>query len=72
MLQFCAVMTYICMYIHNWLVQHFSQGYDPASHTTYVVCVNFKYEQQELQFKHDSEEQIFEKTSDSLHINNKN
>ena len=72
MLQFCAVITSICMYIHNWPVQRFSQEYDPASHTTSVVCVNFKHEWQELQFKHDSEQQIFEKTSHLLHLNNKN
>ena len=27
--------------IHNWPLQPFSQDYGLASHTTYVVCVNF-------------------------------
>ena len=31
-------------YIHNWSLQPFSQDYDLASHTTYVVCVNFMHE----------------------------
>ena len=32
-----------------------------ASHTTHAVCVNFIYEQWDLQFKVDSKRQIFEK-----------
>ena len=32
-----------------------------VSHTTYVVCVNFIHEWRDLQFKVDSERQIFEK-----------
>ena len=52
---------YIHTYIHNWLLQPFSQNYDPVSHTTYVVCVNFLHTWRDLQFKVDSEWQIFEK-----------
>ena len=29
------------LYIHNWSLQPFSQHYDLASHTIYVVCINF-------------------------------
>ena len=32
-----------------------------VSHTTYVVCVNFIHKWRDLQFKVDSERQIFEK-----------
>ena len=53
--------TYIHIYIHNWPLQPFSQDYDLVSHTTYVVCVNFIHEWRDLQFKVDSERQIFEK-----------
>ena len=41
---------------HNRSLQPISQVYDLASHSTYVVCVNFIHE-----FKVDSERQIFEK-----------
>ena len=47
-------------YIHNWSLQYFFQDYDLASYTTYVVCVNFIHEWQDLQFKENSERQIFE------------
>ena len=30
-------------YIHNWSLQAYSPDYDLASHTSYVVCVNFLY-----------------------------
>ena len=46
---------------YNWSLQPFSQDYDLVSHTTYVVCVNFIHEWWDLQFKVDSERQIFEK-----------
>ena len=36
-----AIVYFICTYIHNWPLQPFSQDYGLASHTTYVVCVNF-------------------------------
>ena len=42
---------------HNWSLQIFSQDYNLTSHTTYVVYVNWRY----LQFKVDSERQIFQK-----------
>ena len=48
-------------YIHNWSLQPFSQDYILVSHASYVVCVNFIHELRSLQFKVDSELQIFEK-----------
>ena len=43
-------------YIHNWSLQPFSQDYDDlASHTTYVMCINFIHEWRNRQFKVDSE-----------------
>ena len=48
-------------FIHKWPLQPFSQDYGQASHTTYVVCVNFIREWRDLQFNVDSERQIFEK-----------
>ena len=47
--------------IHNSPLQSFSQDYGLASHITHVVCVNFIREWRDLQFKFDSERQIFEK-----------
>ena len=46
-------------YIYNWSLQPVSQDYDLASHTTYVACFHFIHEWQDLQFKVDSERQIF-------------
>ena len=43
---------------HCWL-QPFSHDYDLASHITYIGCVKFIYERQNLQFKFNSECQIF-------------
>ena len=37
-------------YIHNWQLQSFSQDYGLASKTTHVMCVNFIYEQRDLQY----------------------
>ena len=51
----------ICTYIHNWLLQPFCQDCDLHYHTIHAVCVNFIYKWQNLQFKVDSERQIFEK-----------
>ena len=31
----------LLLYIHNWSLQLFSRNNDLASHTNYVVCVNF-------------------------------
>ena len=53
------IHKYIHAYIHNWSLQPFSQGYDLALNTTYVVCVNFIHEWRDLQFKADSERQSF-------------
>ena len=49
--------TYLAMII----IAHYSQDYDVAFHTTYVVCINFMHEWRDLEFKVDSERQIFEK-----------
>ena len=48
-------------YINNWPLQPFSQYYGLASHITHVVCARFMREWRDLQFKDDSEQQIFEK-----------
>ena len=56
-LQIQYTKTYIR--IHNWPLQTFSQDYGLASHTTYVVCVNFIHKWRDLQLKVDSERQIF-------------
>ena len=38
--------------IHTiWSLQPFSQDYELASHTTYVVCINFIHKWRDLQFK---------------------
>ena len=42
---------------HYWLV--FTQHYNLDSHTTYVVCVNFIHKWPDVQFKVDSEQQIY-------------
>ena len=42
-------------------IQPFSQDYSLASHTTYVLCVNFIRMWWDLEFNVDSERQIFEK-----------
>ena len=49
------------IHIHNWSLQPCSQDNDVASHTLYVVCVNFIQYCWDLQFKVDFERQIFEK-----------
>ena len=53
--------SYLQTNIQNWLLQPFSQDYDLASRTTYVVYINFTGEWRDLQFKVDSERQVFEK-----------
>ena len=50
--------THLDTYIINTT---FGQNYDSVSNTTNVMCVNFIYEWRDLQFKVDSERQIFEK-----------
>ena len=47
-------------YIHNSSLEPFSQDYGLAPHTTHVVSINFIRERLQLQFKVDSEQQIFE------------
>ena len=46
-----VVNSYKHTYIHNSSLQYFSQDYDLASYTTYVVCVNFIHECLDPQFK---------------------
>ena len=61
---YCAIINWNFIwntYIHKWSLQPLSQDYCLVSHTTYVVCVNFIPEWRDLQFKVDSERQIFEK-----------
>ena len=50
--------------IHTNIIGHYNLSVriiDLVSHTTYVVCVNFIHKWRDLQFKVDSERQIFEK-----------
>ena len=54
--------TYIHTYIHTYIIDHYNPSVriiDLVSHTNYVVCVNFIYKWRDLQFKVDSERQIF-------------
>ena len=44
-----------------FLLQSCSKNYNLASHSTYIVQVNFIHERRNLQFKVDSERQIFVK-----------
>ena len=46
--------------LHTYIIDHYSQYYDLPSHTAYVVCINLIHKWQDLQFKVDSERQIFE------------
>ena len=46
--------------LHKRLLQPFTQDCDLASHTTFVLVVNFMYKWWDLQFKVDFEQQIFE------------
>ena len=50
------------MYIHTYIIGHHNPSVriiDLVSHTTYVVCVNFIHKWRNLQFKVDSERQVF-------------
>ena len=47
-------------YRHKRSLQSFSQKYDLASFTTYIVYIHFIHERWDLQFKTDSERHIFE------------
>ena len=53
------VHIHIYIYINNWPLLLFSQDYNLSSHITYVVCVKFIHEKQNLQLKADFERQIF-------------
>ena len=49
-------------YIHTYIIGHYNPSVriiDLVSHTTYVVCVNFIHKWCDLQFKVESERQIF-------------
>ena len=53
------------IYIHTYIIGHYNPSVriiDLVSHTTYVVCVNFIHKLRDLQFKVDSERQIFWET----------
>ena len=48
--------------LHTYIIGHYYPSVriiDLVSHTTYVVCVNFIHKWRDLQFKVDSERQIF-------------
>ena len=50
--------------LHRYIIGHYNHSariIDLVSHTTYVVYVNFIYKWRDLQFKVESERQIFEK-----------
>ena len=51
-------ITYINM--HNWSLHLVNQDYGIISYATYVVCITFKCEWRDLQFKVHCERQIFE------------
>ena len=55
-------------YIHNWSLKYFSLDNNLVSDITYVECVNFIREWQDLQFNVDSERQIFENFSWQLYL----
>ena len=48
-------------YIHTLVITIFHSGLRQISHTTYVLCFNYIHGWWDLQFKVDSERQIFEK-----------
>ena len=54
--------TKLLLYIHTYIISHYNLSVRIivlVSHTTYVVCVNFMHKWRELQFKVDSERQVF-------------
>ena len=62
-LQYNSWMPYIL--IHIYIIGHYNPSVriiDLVSHTTYVVCVKFIREWRGLQFKFDTEQQIFWET----------
>ena len=51
--------------MHTYVIGHYNplvRIIDLVSHTTYVVCVNFRQKWRDLQFKVDSERQLFWET----------
>ena len=60
--QILKLHMFLYLHIHNWSLHPFSQDYELSSHTTYVVCVNLIHSQRDLQFKVESERQIFWET----------
>ena len=56
------ITGYPFTYIYTYIIKHYNPSVriiDPVSHTNYVVCVNFIHKWRDLQFKVDSEQQIF-------------
>ena len=54
--------SYLTTYIHTYIISDYKPSVriiDLVSYTTYVVCVNFIHKCRDLQFKVDSEQQIF-------------
>ena len=65
-------MIYYIRHILKNIIDHYNPSVriiDLASHTTYVVCVNFIHNWWDLQFKVDSERQIFEKLFTAISFN---
>ena len=58
---FCTVsISYLCIvYIHNWSIQPFGPDYWPSFSHHLCSCVNFIHKRRALQFKVNSERQIF-------------
>ena len=59
------IWEFFCTYIHTYIIGHYNPSVriiELVSHTTYVVCVNFIHKWRDLQFKVDSERQIFWET----------
>ena len=55
-------MVLIDIYIHTYIIGHYNPSVsiiELVSHTTYVVCANFIHKWWDLQFKVDSEGQMF-------------
>ena len=57
--------VYIFIVVHTYIIGHYNPSVwiiDLVSHTTYVVCVYFIHKWRDLQFKVNSERQIFWET----------
>ena len=52
------VIQHLHLFVVSLELQAFSQDYNPASHITNVVCLNYLHYWQELQFKTDTERHI--------------